>query len=82
LPVLRPAQVVGNRYALAAVGLTAGLQVLAAQFQPLARVLRMHALVPADWLVIAGLSLVPAVLGQTIKMTAAARRRRSISALL
>jgi Ca2+-transporting ATPase len=75
LPVVSPARVVSNPYALAAVGLTAVLQVLAVELQPLARVLRTHSLGTDDWLVIGGLALIPAILGQIIKGIAAARGR-------
>jgi Ca2+-transporting ATPase len=72
LPVIRPARVVSNPYALGAVGLTAGLQILSAEFEPLAGVLRTHSLAPNDWLVVGALALIPAVIGQILKGIAAA----------
>jgi Ca2+-transporting ATPase len=74
LPVVRPLSAVSNPYALAAVALTAGLQIMAVEFQPLAAVLETHPLGGEDWLLIGGLALVPAVVGQTIKLIAAGRR--------
>jgi P-type Ca2+ transporter type 2C len=73
LPVVRPLRAVSNPYALAAVVLTAGLQIMTVEFQPLAAVLETHPLGGEDWLLIGGLALVPAVVGQTIKLIAAAR---------
>jgi Ca2+-transporting ATPase len=75
LPVVRPARVISNPYALAAVGVTATLQVLTVELQSLAGVLRTHSLGPSDWLVIAGLALVPALVGQTIKTIVVAQGR-------
>ena len=77
LPVVSPARVVSNPYALAAVGLTAGLQVLTVELQPLVGVLRTHSLGSVDWLVIGGLALIPAMVGQIIKGIGAARGRSS-----
>jgi P-type Ca2+ transporter type 2C len=71
LPVISPARMVSNPYALAAVGLTAGLQVLAVELQPLAAVLQVHPLGKQDWLLIGGLALIPALVGQTIKVAVA-----------
>ena len=74
LPVLRPERVLSNPYALAAVFLTAGLQIMAVEFQPLAAVLETHPLGSEDWLIIGGLALVPAVMGQAIKLMTTPRR--------
>jgi Ca2+-transporting ATPase len=74
LPVLSPARMLGNPYAVAAVVFTAGLQIMTVEFQPLAAVLQTHSLGREDWLMIGGLALVPAVVGQMIKLIAAARR--------
>jgi len=73
-PVLRPRVALRNRFALAAVALAAGLQLFAAFFPPLARVLRLAALTPQAWAVVAALALLPAVTGQLLK-TAASRGR-------
>jgi Ca2+-transporting ATPase len=70
-PVLSPANVVSNPYALLALGLTTALQVLAVEFQPLAHILRTHALDTDDWLVLGGLAMLPAVLGQVVKLVTA-----------
>jgi Ca2+-transporting ATPase len=71
-PVLAPRRAFGNRYAIAAVALAVGLQLLAAFFAPLSRVLHLVPLSPTDWLVVAALGLVPAVVGQTLKSVRAA----------
>jgi Ca2+-transporting ATPase len=78
-PVLRPARVVANPYALAAVVLTAGLQILAVESPWLARVLRTQALSVADWGVVVGLALIPAGVGQMLKVIAGTRRRPVLS---
>lgn len=72
-PVLSPRRAFSNRYAVAAVALAVGLQLLAALFAPLSRILAVVPLSPTDWLVVAALGLVPAVVGQTVKSVRAAR---------
>ena len=67
LPVLAPLRVVANRYALAALGLTAALQVLTLKLEPLARVLRVEPIGGEGWLVVIGFALIPALAGQLIK---------------
>jgi hypothetical protein len=66
-----------NRFALAAVALAAGLQLLAAFFSPLARLLRLVALTPEAWAVVTALALVPAVTGQLLKVAGARGRADS-----
>jgi Ca2+-transporting ATPase len=66
-PVTTPARALSNRYALAAVVVTFGLQVMTVSLDPLARVLGLSRLTGTDWLVMLGLALVPAVAGQVIK---------------
>jgi Ca2+-transporting ATPase len=66
-PVLAPERALSNRYALAAVLVTFGLQVLAVSLDPLAQVLGLFPLTGKDWLVVLGLALVPAVVGQALK---------------
>jgi hypothetical protein len=53
-----------------------GLQVAAVYWAPLAAVLRTEPLSPADWLVVLGLSGVPAVFGQLASL----KHRESVSA--
>jgi Ca2+-transporting ATPase len=77
LPVLAPARAIANRYALAAVGVTAGLQVLALEAGSLARVLRLSPIGPEGWLVVLSLALVPALAGQLIKFLVTRRSRYS-----
>ncbi|HEX7090810.1 MAG TPA: HAD-IC family P-type ATPase [Longimicrobiales bacterium] len=66
--VIKPRLAARNPYALGAVGVTLALQFLAIYFAPLATVLETTRLAPGDWLVILGLALVPAVIGQTLKL--------------
>ena len=66
-PVIAPGRALSNRYALAAVLVTFGLQVMAVSLDPLAQVLGLSSLTGKDWLVVLGLALVPAVVGQAIK---------------
>lgn len=66
-PVLSPAAIVRNRWALGAVALAIGLQMAAVYVTPLAGVLRVVPLAPSDWLVIGPLALVPAVVGQALR---------------
>lgn len=66
-PVIAPGRALSNRYALAAVLVTFGLQVMAVRLDPLAQVLGLSPLSGKDWLVVFGFSLVPAVVGQALK---------------
>ena len=75
-PVIAPARALSNRYALAAVLVTFGLQIMAVSLDPLARVLRLSPLTGVDWLVVLGLALVPAVVGQALKSLRIGRRSR------
>ncbi len=67
LPVTAPGRVLSNRFAVGAVVLTVGLQLLAVFLPPLARVLRIEPLGARDWAVVTALSLLPAVAGQSLK---------------
>ena len=67
-PVLSWRAVVQNRYALGAVALTIGLQALALYLPALARILRTRPLTAGEWLVALGFALVPAVVGQALKL--------------
>ena len=66
-PVLLPRSLVSNRWAIAAVVLTVGLQLLAVYWAPLAGVLHLRPLDSGDWAVILPLAAAPAVIGQAIK---------------
>ncbi len=66
--VLTPGRIASNSYAVGAVLLTVGLQLLAVYWAPLREVLRLVPLAVRDWLVIVPLSLLPAVLGQLWKL--------------
>jgi Ca2+-transporting ATPase len=63
-PVLGWRRATGNRWALAAVALTIGLQMIAVYAGPLARVLHVVPLGTRDWLLIVPLALLPGVVGQ------------------
>jgi Ca2+-transporting ATPase len=65
--VLRPAQLLGNRWALAALVSVVALQVAAVEMPPLAAVLGLVPLSGHDWLLALGLSLVPGVIGQAVR---------------
>ena len=60
-----------NRFALAAVAVSVGLQLTAMYLPPLARVLRVVPLEGGEWLLVLALSAVPAVTGQVLKMRTA-----------
>ncbi|HEU5320623.1 MAG TPA: cation-translocating P-type ATPase C-terminal domain-containing protein, partial [Methylomirabilota bacterium] len=66
-PVVAPRRALANRFALGAVVLTLGLQALAALWPPLAGLLGVRAPEGAEWAVIGGLALVPALVGQALK---------------
>jgi Ca2+-transporting ATPase len=63
-PMLGWRRAIGNPWALAAVALTIGLQLVAVYAAPLARVLHVVPLGARDWLVLVPLALAPAVVGQ------------------
>jgi Ca2+-transporting ATPase len=67
-PVLAPRSALANRAAVAAVALALGLQLLAAFFPPLARVLQVGPLSAGQWLTVAILGSIPAVAGQLVKL--------------
>ena len=60
-PVLAPGLALANRAAVGAVLLVGGLQLLAAFFDPLARVLRIAPLSGREWLLVVTLGALPAV---------------------
>ncbi|HET9947503.1 MAG TPA: HAD-IC family P-type ATPase [Longimicrobiales bacterium] len=74
-PVLRPARVVANPWALAALPLVLALQLTAVHWEPLATVLGTVPLDAGAWAVALALSAMPAVIGQAAH--AAGRRRRA-----
>lgn len=67
--VLAPGAALANRWALAAVALASGLQLLAVYFSPLAGLLGVRPLALADWLLVVPLAAFPAVTGQAIRRT-------------
>lgn len=66
--VLRPSRILANPYALGAVVLSVGLQLLAMYVAPLARLLSVVPLDAAEWGVVVGLAALPALVGQAIKV--------------
>lgn len=56
-----------NRFALGAVALTVGLQLLAVYLPPLQRLLGVVPLGVAEWMVVLSLSAAPALVGQLLK---------------
>jgi Ca2+-transporting ATPase len=67
-PVLSPRRALGNPFALGAAALAVALQLLAGLVPPLSRVLRVTQLSVAQWLIVGILGLVPAVVGQALKL--------------
>jgi Ca2+-transporting ATPase len=65
---------VSNPYALGAVALSIGLQLVATYVGPLARVLGVERLDARSWLIVLVLAVIPAVIGQAIKFARASRR--------
>ena len=65
--MVRPARAFANRWAVAAVPFVVGLQLAAVYVEPLSRVLGTVPLAPGDWLAVAALSAVPAVVGQLLQ---------------
>jgi Ca2+-transporting ATPase len=56
-----------NRHAVAAVAFTLALQVVAVTWAPLADLLGLHQLTRREWLMVTGLGLLPATIGQLAK---------------
>jgi Ca2+-transporting ATPase len=74
VPLLRPRDIVANPYALGAVVLALGLQILAMYVAPLAAVLGVVPLQPVDWLVVVTVGALPAVVGQILRLGRRSRR--------
>jgi Ca2+-transporting ATPase len=74
-PVLVPERALANRLAIGAVILAVALQLSTILLPPLARILGVTSLAPADWGMIGLLGLTPAVIGQAIKWAAAGQSR-------
>jgi Ca2+-transporting ATPase len=65
-----------NPYALGAVALSVSLQLVALYVQPLARVLGVQPLDARSWILVLSLAVIPAVLGQGIKLARRGTRGR------
>jgi Ca2+-transporting ATPase len=70
-------RILDNPYAVGAVILTIGLQILAITLHPLARVLRLTPLSAEEWAVAVLLGLAPALLGQIFKLALQRPQRAS-----
>jgi Ca2+-transporting ATPase len=73
--VLSHDRALANPWALAAVALVVLLQIAAVTLQPLARILETEWLSARDWTIVLSLSLVPAVLGQLLRLRRQPRSR-------
>jgi len=77
--VLGPRRILANPWALGAVALVIGLQILAIYAPGLARVLRVMPLTAAEWALVLPAAAVPAVVGQAIRFVRTRRREASIN---
>jgi Ca2+-transporting ATPase len=75
-PVLRPARAFANRFAIGAVALVIGLQLLAVYLPPLAAILDTVPLDGRDWIIILPLSILVGVIGQSIRLLSEKRTTR------
>jgi Ca2+-transporting ATPase len=66
--VLSLGRMIANPWAVAAVPLVVALQVASVHWPPLSRVLSTAPLSGTDWAAVLGLSLVPAVVGQSSRL--------------
>jgi Ca2+-transporting ATPase len=76
-PVLAPWRVLANKWAIAALLLVIVLQAVALYVPALAEVLNVVPLTAVEWALAVGMALIPAVLGQALKVARAARAARS-----
>jgi Ca2+-transporting ATPase len=67
VPVTTPRRALAYPYAIGAVAVTIALQILAVSYAPLARVLGVRSLASEEWLVVFGLAIIPAVVGQLLR---------------
>ncbi len=75
--VLVVRRALANSYAIGGVALAIGLQLLAIHVAPLAELLHVVPLTPANWALVVGLSVVPALVAEAVKfVTARAVSRR------
>jgi Ca2+-transporting ATPase len=74
-PVLTWRRITANPWALGAVPLVIALQLAAVYWAPLGALLRTVPMVPSDWLVVFGLSAIPAVIGQLSDLAQERRAR-------
>jgi Ca2+-transporting ATPase len=71
--VLHPTRAMANRYAVGAVAISLGLQLMAMYVDTLARVLVVTRLDATEWVLVVSLAAVPAITGQTIRLWRARR---------
>jgi Ca2+-transporting ATPase len=74
-PVLGLRRALANRYAVAAVVFSIAVQLVGSLWTPLATTLRVIPLNAGEWALVAGASVVPAVVGQAWKVASALQRR-------
>ncbi|HJQ65808.1 MAG TPA: HAD-IC family P-type ATPase [Gemmatimonadales bacterium] len=67
-PVVASRRALSNRHAIGAVVLAGLLQWLAVSWAPLAHVLGARPITPLEWAMVAGLAVVPGVVGQIVKV--------------
>ena len=72
-PVLNAKRALANPYAIGALALSIALQLLTVYVDPLARILGVVPPAARDWLLIVSFALVPAVVGQAIKLAQRSR---------
>ena len=66
-PVTAPRRIIAKPWALAAVALVVGLQVLAVSVEPLRDILHTTPMSWRDWMTVTGLAAIPAVIGQGLR---------------
>lgn len=66
--VLNIRSAAANPYAICAVGLSTGLQIATLYVDPLPRLLRVSPLDPGEWLVVGAFAVLPALVGQGLKL--------------
>ncbi|HWV57360.1 MAG TPA: HAD-IC family P-type ATPase [Longimicrobiales bacterium] len=76
--VLKAQSMFSNGWALAAVAVSLGLQLIAVYWPPLSAVLQLEPLGMRDWFVIVPLAIAPAVIGQAMRLVRAAGRRPGV----
>jgi Ca2+-transporting ATPase len=74
-PLISWERAIANPYAIGALALSIGLQLLTAYLPPLAHILGVVGLDSKDWLIVTGCAAMPAVVGQAVKLGTRRRTR-------